>query len=73
MLFLQKFQPPSIQDPAILSFHQSPNITTTPPTTTTSTISSVREKGFIDKRQVSFKSDCLFSLLFLLLQEKGFK
>lgn len=51
----KKIQPPTVQDSAILSFHQSPSNTNgspTPPATTTSP--GVREKGFIDKCQHSY-------------------
>lgn len=54
----KKFQPPTVQDPAILSFHQSPNTTLSSPTSVVApampTSNAVREKGFIDKRQHSY-------------------
>ena len=58
MFFIfQKFQPPTIQDSAILSFYQNSSDPSsirriTPATTVQTANSDIREKGFIDKCQV---------------------
>ncbi|XP_076445198.1 cold shock domain-containing protein E1-like [Babylonia areolata] len=52
----KKFQPPTVQDPAILSFHQSPTTTLHSPTSGVgpNAAPAIREKGVIDKRQHSY-------------------
>ncbi|KAK7108802.1 cold shock domain-containing protein E1-like [Littorina saxatilis] len=52
----KKFQPPTVQDPAILSFHQSSTTNLPSPTSVVAPAmpSGPREKGFIDKRQHSY-------------------